>query len=227
MARINYTEFEGGFNQVVLEESFVMNLKTTMSFVDFKINLAVNPNYPLYVAPEPPSVPSSGEEDSEYCDYWEDDDEDEHGEHGSSHAASTSVSDGPTATENVIDDSASVAVARPPGDASAGSHQENADTAGPEPATIYPYRMGRIFFPNMEQVRWVSRIQPYIDPSSGSVDYGAIDYFYRNEEDGRYYLAGYWGELELLSGPPILEIDELKQHMMQQQQQQKNKPNPS
>ena len=37
MERVNYTEFAGGFNQVVLEESFVLNLKTTMSFVDFQL----------------------------------------------------------------------------------------------------------------------------------------------------------------------------------------------
>jgi hypothetical protein len=127
MERINYTDFEGGFSQVVLEESFVLNLKTTMSFVDFQINLAVNESYPLYTPPE---------EDFEYS-----------------------------------------------------------------------FRRGRIFFPNMEQVRWVSRIQPYIDPGSGSVDYGAIDYFYKDEEG--YHLAGFWGELDIVCGPPILEIEEL------------------
>ena len=136
MQRVNYTEFEGGFNQIVLEESFVLNLKTTMSFVDIPMNFAINENYPLYTPPE-----IDPEED-------------------------------------------------------------------PEIQPQYSYRRGRIFFPNMEQVRWVSRIQPYIDPASGSVDYGAIDYFY--ELEGSYYLAGYWGELELVSGPPILEIDELK-----------------
>src|SRR5690606_36289524 len=114
--------------QIVLEESFVLNLKTTMSFVDFQMNFAINENYPLYAPPE---------EDMEYS-----------------------------------------------------------------------YRRGRIFFPNMEEVRWASRIQPYIDPGSGSVDYGAIDYFY--QLDGRYFLAGYWGEIEILCGPPILEIDALK-----------------
>jgi hypothetical protein len=60
----------------------------------------------------------------------------------------------------------------------------------------------------MEHVKWQSRIQPYIDPATGGVDYGAIDYFYL--QDGTYYLAGYWGELEIVSGPPLLEIDELK-----------------
>lgn len=127
MERVNYTEFEGGFNQVVLEESFVLNLKTTMSFVDFQMNFAVNEQYPQHTPPE-----------------------------------------------------------------------EELD---------FSYRTGRIFFPNMEQVRWQSRIQPYIDPGTGSVDYGAIDYFYRVENT--YFLAGYWGELEIVCGPPILEIDEL------------------
>lgn len=226
MARTNYTEFEGGFNQVVLEESFVMNLKTTMSFVDFKINFAVNPNYPLYVAPEAPapSVSSQSDEDSEYSDYWEDDDEDEHGAHESGgHEPVTDAPPSSMSDESPSLEATSVAVAQQQGDKGDSQESNRAD----EQTTLYPYRMGRIFFPNMEQVRWVSRIQPYIDPSSGSVDYGAIDYFYRDDDDGRYYLAGYWGELELLSGPPILEIDELKQHTMQQQQQEKSKPTPS
>jgi hypothetical protein len=136
MERVNYTDFEGGFNQVVLEESFVLNLKTTMSFVDFQMNFAVNEQYPLHTPPE---------EDFEYC-----------------------------------------------------------------------FRRGRIFFPNMEQVRWTSRIQPYIDPGSGGVDYGAIDYFYL--EDGWYHLAGFWGELDIVSGPPILEIEELLNQPREQQQ---------
>lgn len=134
MTRANYTEFEGGFNQIVLEESFVLNLKTTMSFVEFQMQFAVNQTYPYYTPPE----------------------KDEDGE-------------------------------------------------GPD----YSYRSGRIFFPNMEQVHWQSRIQPYIDPATGSVDYGAIDFFYL--EEGTYRLAGYWGELDIVSGPPILEIDELKE----------------
>jgi len=134
MARINYTDFAGGFNQVVLEESFVLNLKTTMSFVDFQMELAVNEQYPLYTPPP----------------------------------------------------------------------EKDEDGEGPN----YSFRRGRIFFPNMEQVRWQSRIQPYIDPGSGSVDYGAIDYFYR--EENTYYLAGFWGELEIICGEPLLEIDELK-----------------
>ncbi len=136
--RIHYTEFPGGFDQVVLEESFVLNLKTTMSFVEFPMEFAVNQKYPYYTAPP---------EDSEY---------------------------------------------------------------------EYTYRRGRIFFPNMEQIRWTSRIQPYIDPASGSVDYGAIDYFYRVGD--WYYLAGYWGELEIQSGPPLLEIDEVLQKQRQPEQ---------
>lgn len=173
MERINYTEFEGGFHQVVLEESFVLNLKTTMSFVDFQMNFAVNEQYPLYVPPEPVVFQPSSTEDDEY--------------------------------ELETDDT------NTPADvASEVTSNAESDESDTDLTPRYPYRRGRIFFPNMEQVRWVSRIQPYIDPSTGSVDYGAIDYFYKGEED-RYFLAGYWGELEILSGPPILEIDELKQ----------------
>lgn len=156
MERLNYTDFEGGFNMVVLEESFVLNLKTTMSFVDFQLELAINENYPLYTPPEPRQKA-------------EDFHDDEEGE----------VPEGFDMTK-----------------------EEEAD--GPN----YSYRRGRIFFPNMEQVKWQSRVQPYIDPGSGTVDYGAIDYFYK--EGDTYFLAGYWGELEVTSGPPLLEIDELK-----------------
>jgi hypothetical protein len=192
MERIPYTEFEGGFNQVVLEESFVLNLKTTMSFVDFQMNFAVNTNYPLYVAPEPQN--RTKDHDYEPDGY-----------------------DEITGEEYEIPE---------------GFMTDNADSEEGMPAVApnaeeievrYPYRRGRIFFPNMEQVRWNSRIQPYIDPSSGSVDYGSIDYFYKGE-DGRYYLAGYWGELEIASGPPLLEIDELKQQAMASGSQQARKP---
>lgn len=157
MERLNYTEFAGGFDQVVLEESFVLNLKTTMSFVEFQVNFAVNEKYPLWTPPEAPPPPRVIEEEYEL-----------------------EVTGGELEIEE----------------------------APPPMALEYSYRTGRIFFPNMEQVRWESRIQPYIDPASGSVDYGAIDYFYR--EGDRYFLAGYWGELDLVSGPPLLEIDELK-----------------
>lgn len=138
MERVNYTAFGNGFDTVVLEESFVLNLKTTMSFVEFQMAFAVNEAYPLYTPPQPNE---QGEEMS------------------------------------------------------------------------YSYRRGRLFLPNMEQVKWQSRIQPYIDPGTGTVDYGAIDYFYK--EGDLYFLAGYWGELEIQCGEPILEIDELKEYQQQ------------
>jgi hypothetical protein len=166
MERINYSAFGNGFETVVLEDSFVLNLKTTMSFVEFQMNFAVNEQYPLYVKPE------------------------KHESHHHEH-----------------DDDSEYEVPE-------GFMQEGAEEYAKEDIQ-YPYRKGRIFFPNMEQVSWVSRIQPYIDPRNGLVDYGSIDYFYKGEE-GRYYLAGYWGELEISSGEPLLEIDELKEHQQNQ-----------
>jgi hypothetical protein len=166
MERLNYTTFEGGFNQVILEESLVLNLKTTMSFVDFHIDFAINEQYPLYTPPVEIEPPELEADDAEELEAYE-----------------------------LLNDALQA---------------ENTDElAGESPATQYSYRKGRLFFPNMEEVRWHSRIQPYIDPGSGQVDYGAIDYFYLY--DGRYYLAGFWGELEILSAAPLLEIDELKQ----------------
>jgi hypothetical protein len=176
MERINYSDFGNGFETVVLEESFVLNLKTTMSFVEFQMNFAVNDKYPLYVKPEKHDQGASPHED--------DDSEFEVPE---------------------------------------GFMQEGADEYAKDDIE-YPYRKGRIFFPNMEQVTWVSRIQPYIDPRNGLVDYGSIDYFYQGEE-GRYYLAGYWGELEISSGKPLLEIDELKEQY-QNQPKANNQANP-
>lgn len=157
MERVNYTEFGNGFDTVVLEESFVLNLKTTMSFVDFQLELAINEKYPLYTPPEPRQKVEPAFEDEEE-----------------------------------------------------GEIPEGFDMAkdGEEEEVKYSYRRGRIFFPNMEQVKWQSRVQPYIDPGTGTVDYGSIDYFYK--EGDTYFLAGYWGELEVTCGAPLLEIDELK-----------------
>lgn len=180
MERVNYTEFEGGFNQIILEESLVLNLKTTMSFVDISINFAINENYPLYTPPEAPPAVIKQEEESEF-----------------------SVEENEEELEGEADPS-----------------EEGVEEDRPQ----YSYRRGRIFFPNMEQVHWNSRIQPYIDPGTGSVDYGAIDYFYKLED--RYYLAGYWGELDLVSGPPILEIDELKNLPKEKQPQAQQNPKP-
>lgn len=165
MERVNYTDFQGGFNMVVLEESFVLNLKTTMSYVDFQLELAINENYPLYTPPEPRQKPETADEDEQE-----------------------------------------------------GEIPEGFDMSkdGEEEEVKYSYRRGRIFFPNMEQVKWHSRIQPYIDPGTGTVDYGSIDYFYK--EENTYFLAGYWGELEVTSGPPLLEIDELKNQPKAQQE---------
>jgi hypothetical protein len=169
MERTVYSQFGGGFENVILEESFVLNLKTTMSFVEFQVNFAVNEQYPLYVKPEKSdAAQQNSEEDSEY-------------------------------------------------EIPEGFMQEGLEESG---EVEHPYRRGRIFFPNMEQVSWKSRIQPYIDPRNGLVDYGSIDYFYQGE-DGRYYLAGYWGELEISSGIPLLEIDELKDHQQRQYEQAK------
>lgn len=174
MEKIDYTEFEGGFDQIILEESFVLNLKTTMSFIDFQMEFAINERYPLYTPPEEP------DNHNHQSAYSEEEDEYE---------------------LEVVDDEiqATEASTLIPAEIPEEIKEER---------TRYSYRRGRLFFPNMEQVRWNSRIQPFIDPASGLVDYGAIDYFYLL--DGCYYLAGYWGEIEVISGKPILEIDELK-----------------
>jgi hypothetical protein len=192
MDRILYPQFLGGFESVILEESFVLNLKTTMSFVEFQVNFAVNEQYPLYVKPQSRDTAQVVKLDEANSDSeWQ---------------------QGQTEERIVEDEDSEYEIPE-------GFMQEGLEDA-PSTEPEHPYRRGRIFFPNMEQVRWASRIQPYIDPRNGQVDYGSIDYFYQGE-DGRYYLAGYWGELEIASGIPLLEIDELKEHQQRQYEQAK------
>ncbi|MEM0951675.1 MAG: hypothetical protein AAGI66_05975 [Cyanobacteria bacterium P01_H01_bin.74] len=192
--QINYTDFEHGFNQVILEESVVLNVKTTMSFVDFDMLFAVNENYPLYTPP-PEQDEEDEQEASRQAEYFDEEENDEE-----IHKKSDDH-----ANENYVASSNSEILTEPD------VQDELEDNNKAEEDTRrYSYRRGRLFFPNMEQVKWQSRIQPIIDPGTGSVDYGSIDYFYLYE--GRYFLAGYWGELEILSGAPLLEIDELKAH---------------
>lgn len=62
----------------------------------------------------------------------------------------------------------------------------------PLPGEQYCYRRMIVNFPHPQTIA---------DPD-GSVDYGNIDEFFR--ADGKYYLRGEWGELTIVSDPPLL-----------------------
>ncbi len=72
----------------------------------------------------------------------------------------------------------------------------------PLPGEQYCYRRMTVNFPHPQTYDLVlNNISPIADPD-GSVDYGNIDDFF--SADGKYYLRGEWGELTIVSDPPIL-----------------------
>jgi hypothetical protein len=72
----------------------------------------------------------------------------------------------------------------------------------PLPGEQYCYRRMTVIFPHPQTYDLVlNNISPVADPD-GSVDYGNIDEFFM--ADGKYYLRGEWGELTIVSDPPIL-----------------------
>lgn len=72
----------------------------------------------------------------------------------------------------------------------------------PLPGEQYCYRRMTVNFPHPQTYDLVlNNISPIADPD-GSVDYGNIDEFFM--ADGKYYLTGEWGELTIVSDPPLL-----------------------
>lgn len=66
----------------------------------------------------------------------------------------------------------------------------------------YCYKRGRIFFHNVESVRWINKnMQPATD-ANGEVDFGNIDVFELTVNG--YYLEGSWGEMTIKSSKPLL-----------------------
>ena len=74
----------------------------------------------------------------------------------------------------------------------------------PAPDEQYCYRPGALEFPALRRVTWTARhLRPFRD-ASGSVDYGNVDVF--TARDGVYHLEGDWGSVEVVSGPPRLDL---------------------
>lgn len=72
----------------------------------------------------------------------------------------------------------------------------------PLPHQQYCMRRAALRFPNATVISANrSRAKPAVD-AAGEVDYGNIDVFYRRGT--AYHLSGEWGDLELVSDPPLL-----------------------
>ncbi len=74
----------------------------------------------------------------------------------------------------------------------------------PLPGEQYCYRRMTVNFPHPQTYDLVvNNINPIADPD-GSIDYGNIDEFFIRA-DGKYYLrVGEWGELTIVSDPPMI-----------------------
>lgn len=70
----------------------------------------------------------------------------------------------------------------------------------------YCYRKARIYFPDAERVEWIEKSMIPSTDATGNVDYGNIDEFFLANE--HYHVRGDWGELDIVSSPPLLEVQD-------------------
>jgi len=71
----------------------------------------------------------------------------------------------------------------------------------PLPGEQYCYRKMTIKFPQPQQYTLVNKMRA-ISGIDGSIDYGNIEEFSRNDKE--YYLRGEWGEITIISRLPVL-----------------------
>lgn len=74
----------------------------------------------------------------------------------------------------------------------------------PSPKEQYCYKKSWLQFNQLKEFNWIKKIMyPYRDANE-EIDYGNIDaLIFLNE---KYNLYGDWGEIEIISAPPIVEI---------------------
>lgn len=79
------------------------------------------------------------------------------------------------------------------------------DFGPPESGQLYRYRRIAVRFPNVRQVEWLQQppLRGQEDPD-GTIDYGNIDFFTRSGD--RSHLGGYWGEVEIRSDLPVVDL---------------------
>lgn len=75
----------------------------------------------------------------------------------------------------------------------------------PLPGEQYCYRRITLKFPHPQTYNLtLNKMLPIVDPD-GTWDYGNIDEFFMENET--YHLIGEWGELTVVSDPPVIEFD--------------------
>ncbi|MGI8548401.1 MAG: hypothetical protein ACR2M1_13920 [Gemmatimonadaceae bacterium] len=66
------------------------------------------------------------------------------------------------------------------------------------------FRRALLHFFNAKSVGWIDQSMRPSEDANGEVDYGNIDVMYL--EDGEYHVAGEWGELRIVSSPPVIDV---------------------
>lgn len=75
----------------------------------------------------------------------------------------------------------------------------------PRPGEQYCYQYGDLIFSNVSRVEWLKRTQAAIHNLDGTIDYGNIDSMSWTGEE--YYIEGEWGQVCVVSDPPIFKLD--------------------
>jgi hypothetical protein len=84
--------------------------------------------------------------------------------------------------------------------------KEHAAYRTPGPKEQYCYQRAVLRFPITKRVHWVSRRNDLATDATGEIDLGNIDTFQRC--NGVFKLSGNWGEVEVESRDPVVELAE-------------------
>jgi len=76
--------------------------------------------------------------------------------------------------------------------------------ANPSPEEQYCYRKAHLKFQNANRINWIKKNMNKFTDANKEIDYGNIDVLCFSNQD--YYICGDWGELEINSPPPTIEI---------------------
>lgn len=83
--------------------------------------------------------------------------------------------------------------------------EDHPSYAKPTSLERYCFKLGVLEFRDVQHLEWARRSRRKYRDADGRVDYGNIDVFFR-EADGSYHLEGDWGEVNVVSGPPVVRL---------------------
>ncbi|WP_019137607.1 hypothetical protein [Cellulomonas massiliensis] len=76
----------------------------------------------------------------------------------------------------------------------------------PLPGEQYCYRSGVLRFPNVRRLTWSDQGRPPARDATGEIDYGSVDTLLIG--DDRHSLVGDFGNIEVSSAAPVVELDD-------------------